>query len=120
MDNEIHVPHAEEAEESVTISEEQAKIYAQLRKRAKSIVENRSKDDSIFSVIRDMDRLTTDVDMYHHTMTFNFPGEYKEAVANMVQGLPTSVKMNVTNEETAKPRARWWNLSQNSPIAETL
>lgn len=106
VDNEIHVPHAEEAEESVTISEEQAQIYAQLRKRAKSIVENRSKDDSIFSVIRDMDRLTTDVDMYHHTMTFNFPGEYKEAVANMVQGLPTSVKMNVTNEETGKAESQ--------------
>lgn len=106
VDNEIHVPHAEEAEEVVAISEEQAKLYAQLRKRAKSIVEQKSKDDSIFSVIRDMDRLTTDVDMYHHTMTFNFPGEYKIAVANMVQGLPTSVKMSVTNEETGKAESQ--------------
>ena len=53
-----------------------------------------------------MDRLTTDVDMYHHTMTFNFPGEYKIAVANMVQGLPTSVKMSVTNEETGKAESQ--------------
>lgn len=99
VDNEIHVPEGVEHEESVSISAEQAQLYEILRKRAKEASKPGSKV-SIFSVIRDMDRLTTDIDMFRHTMTFVFPLKYKDAVESLRSKLPKEIERSRIDQET--------------------
>lgn len=101
VDNEIHVPEGVEHEESVSISEVQAQLYEVLRQRAKEASKPGSKV-SIFSVIRDMDRLTTDIDMLRHTMTFVFPIKYKEAVEKLRSKLPKKIERSVADEFTGE------------------
>ncbi len=104
VDKEIHVPDGVEHEESVSISDEQAVLYEVLRKRAKESAGPgpKSSKESIFSVIRDMDRLTTDIDMFKHTMTFVFPRKYREAVKTLQGKLPKEVERTRTDEDTGQ------------------
>ncbi|MEI3453347.1 MAG: SNF2-related protein [Bilophila wadsworthia] len=90
VDGEIHVPTAEEQEENVEMSEEQRELYQVLRKRAKEAAKPgpKRKGESIFSIIRDMDRLTTDIDMFNHTMTFVFQEKDREAVLRLASSPP--------------------------------
>ena len=101
--NEIHVPNAEEHEEEVEISDIQRTIYDSLRARAKALMGKRGSDkggDSIFRIMREMDRLTTDIDLYNKTMTFVFPAKYAADVKVMIGDLPTHVKVKQIDEET--------------------
>lgn len=105
VDGEIHVPAAEEHEEIVAISEEQEELYKALRERAKEAAKppkEGEKKESIFSIIRDMDRLTTDIDMFNHTMTFVFQNKDRSAVENLVQKLPTEWEVTTVDEETGE------------------
>lgn len=102
VDGEIHVPTAEEQEENVEMSEEQKALYNTLRKRAKEAAQPGPKkgSDSIFSIIRDMDRLTTDIDMFHRTMTFVFQEKDREAVTRLASKLPETWLVTEKDEET--------------------
>lgn len=104
VDGEIHVPAAEEHEENVSISEEQEELYQSLRKRAKEAAKPGPKEPggSIFSIIRDMDRLTTDIDMFRHTMTFVFQNKDHSAVETLVQKLPNEWEFTDVDEETGE------------------
>lgn len=101
VDGEIHVPDAEEHEESVPMSAEQEELYKLLRKQAKEAAKPGS-GQSIFSVIRDMDRLTTDIDMFNHTMTFVFQEKHRSAVENLVEKLPAEWEVTDVDEDGGK------------------
>lgn len=102
VDGEIHVPTAEEQEENVEMSEEQRELYQVLRKRAKEAAKPgpKRKGESIFSIIRDMDRLTTDIDMFNHTMTFVFQEKDREAVLRLASSLPETWLVKEKDEES--------------------
>lgn len=105
VESEIHVPSGQEVEESVTISQDQAEIYEMLRVRAKlatAPAQEGTKRESIFSIIRDMDRLTTDIDMYRRTMTFVFQRKHREAVDALLESLPAQMTVDETDEETGE------------------
>lgn len=87
VDGEIHVPEADEHEESVPMNERQSELYEELRRQAKLAAKSGGK--GIFSIIRNMDRLTTDVDMFDRTMTFVFPLKERMAVEKLKQSLPS-------------------------------
>lgn len=101
VDDEIHVPNSNEAEEIVPMTEEQTKLYNMLRSRAKEIGKPGNKD-SIFSVMRDMDRCTTDVDLFWHRMTFVFDRKHLEAIEAIIPHLPTKFEYEEKDETTGE------------------
>lgn len=105
VDGEIHVPDAEEHEENVSMSVEQEELYAGLRERAREAAKparKGEKKESIFSIIRDMDRLTTDIDMFRRTMTFVFQEKHRSAAENLVEKLPAEWEVADTDEDGKK------------------
>ena len=62
--------------------------------------ENKRKGESIFSIIRDMDRLTTDIDMFNHTMTFVFQEKDRETVLRLASSLPETWLVKEKDEES--------------------
>ena len=105
VDDEIHVPYAVEMEEEVDMTEEQALAYEGLRARAKEASKNRGANkgsDSIFSIMRDMDRCTTDMDLFKRQMTFILPREHKAKMAGLLPKLPTEFTIVEEDEVTGE------------------
>jgi len=94
----LELPGSDEANEEVDLSEVQGDVYADLREDAKEASKPGSKI-SMFSIIRNMDRVTTDMDLYTHTMTFYFKLADKEKVDKIVSGLPKTVSRKAKDEE---------------------
>ena len=94
--DQIKLPPHEEINLDIEMTEEQQRVYASLRERAKEAAkppQKGEKKESMFSVIRDMDRVTTDMDLYNKTMTFVFRGSDKANVEGLVKNLPMSIKV---------------------------
>lgn len=112
VDDIIHVPNAEETNESVEISEEQAKIYARLKLEAAAAAKDLAaigklmalgiSPRSIFSIMRDMDRCTTDMDLYKRQMTFVFDSAHKAVIQGIMPTLPTTFTVEEKDEETGE------------------
>lgn len=105
VDDEIHVPNAVEKNEEVEISEQQEKIYADLRDEARESAKNpyappEERGRSIFSIMRDMDRCTTDLDLYKRQITFVFARQHKEAMEKLLPTLPTQITIEEVDETT--------------------
>ncbi|MFM5095057.1 SNF2-related protein [Aeromonas rivipollensis] len=111
----VKIPTLVESQVEADMTEEQEAIYEELRERAAAL-SNKSKDedgnevpdqkadetDSVFAVIADMERVVTDLDLYHKTMTFIFPLDHAEAVEKLVADLPDSIKRKVSANATAR------------------
>jgi polyhydroxyalkanoate synthesis regulator phasin len=94
--DQIKLPPHEETSLNIELTEEQQRVYAILRDRAKDAAKppgRGEKKESMFSVIRDMDRVTTDMDLYNKTMTFVFREGDKPNVDDLVKSLPQSIKV---------------------------
>lgn len=93
----VKIPELDESNVVVPMTDEQAVVYEQLRKRADALSKGvdaegeEEEKDSIFSIIRDMDRVCFDPDVYHRQMTFRFPADKADAVAQLVESLPQFV-----------------------------
>ncbi|HIH8281364.1 TPA: hypothetical protein ACYTL8_004149 [Escherichia coli] len=131
VSSDVKIPDLDEKSVEVPLSDEQMEIYETLRARADAISNAHSgigiilngnndtplldaqgneinpEEDSTFSVIRDMDRVTTDLDLYRRQMTFNFPVSYKEGLEALVNDLPNCVQVvedeDGEEEEVAVP-----------------
>lgn len=108
----VKIPEVKEHTQTVPMTQQQADIYEELRERAQAMSETPPLDengdekilldkngvpieagsDSIFSVIRDMDRVCTDPDLYHGVITFRFPLDKIESVRALRADLPLEVK----------------------------
>lgn len=101
----VSIPDLEETLTEADMSDEQAGIYEELRLRAEALSKGQSNDengnptDFTFAIIRDMDRVCTDMDLYRRTMTFRFPLKYGEALEKLVADLPTSISSAGTDDE---------------------
>jgi SNF2 family DNA or RNA helicase len=115
VSDQVKIPDLEEHTRQVPMTAAQEDIYEELRLRATkmsnpdSIVFDKHgnevilrdgqgntinpKEDSVFSVIRDMDRVCTDPDLYARTMTFRFPLNKADNVKALVTGLPAIIKI---------------------------
>jgi hypothetical protein len=79
-------PDKNEVHEYVALAPEQEKIYQKLRKKALAVERGQGNPDAynnILSIIRDMDRLTLDIDTYEHVSTYIFEGLDKKALESM-------------------------------------
>ena len=103
VDKEIFVPNKVEYTEEVVNSSVQEDAYKRLRALAKGVVilpetgeiriiADEDARPSTFSVIRDMDRVSTDMDMFWHTITFTIAPKYKAQVEKAVKEINGSIK----------------------------
>ena len=101
----VSIPDLEETLTEADMSDEQAAVYEDLRLRAEALSKGQSNDengnptDFTFAIIRDMDRVCTDMDLYRRTMTFRFPLKYGEALEKLVADLPTSISSSDADED---------------------
>ena len=114
--NSLKMPDSTEVQDSVEMTREQSDIYEMLRQEADAIATGQmqrvNEDGSVevtdeearpvFAIIRDMDRITTDMDLYLRTMTFTVPTRYRQALDKLVKDLPDSVKRRLRDEETGE------------------
>ena len=95
--DQIKLPPHEEVNLDVELTEEQKTAYSALRDRASDAAKppkkGEGKKESMFSVIRDMDRVTTDMDLYNKTMTFIFRKTDKDNAEALIASLPKSIKI---------------------------
>jgi len=103
---EVKIPDVKEINQVVPMTDLQRDTYEELRTRAQYLSENPPTDangnptvlldkdgqpierDSIFAIIRDMDRVCTDPDLYYRAITFNFPLAKLDAVTQLRDDLP--------------------------------
>ncbi|MFH1984756.1 MAG: helicase-related protein [Pseudomonadota bacterium] len=86
----LELPPHDELHEDVDLTEEQSNLYVSLREDAKAASVPGSKV-SMFSVIRKMDRVTMDTDLYKRQMTFVFKAQDRAKVEALASELPATV-----------------------------
>ncbi|MEE9647929.1 SNF2-related protein [Enterobacter soli] len=108
----VKIPELDEHTEDAPMSEAQAEEYEKLRVRAEKLSAgvtdkvtedengNAVPPDSIFAIIRDMDRVCTDMDLYHRVITFQFPSGKSDNVHKLVDDLPGALGADSDNEES--------------------
>lgn len=80
------MPGVEKSTESVGLTDYQQQVYDVL------VDQYKKKKRPVFAIMRDMDKITTDPDLYHNLMTWHFPAEQKQKVEALLKDLPASVK----------------------------
>jgi len=98
----FELPPHDEIHDEVAMTEEQQTVYDVLRERAKEAAKpggGKRGKDTMFGVIRDMDRVTTDMDLYLHNMTFHFAIKDKAKVDNLITKIPKTIKVTGTDED---------------------
>ena len=93
----LELPPHDEANEEVELNERQMTIYNGLRVDAEEAAKPGSKV-SMFSVIREMDRITTDEDLFDKQMTFLFKKSDKEKARSLAANLPEMVTSFILDE----------------------
>ncbi|WP_318192852.1 SNF2-related protein [Vibrio sp. 1865] len=92
----LALPDAPETHESVDMTADQESAYESLREEAKEAskpARQRSANArALFAVMRDMDKVTTDMDLFNQTMTFTFPASKAKAVDQLIAALPASIE----------------------------
>lgn len=101
----LDLPPHDETNEEVELSALQNDIYTALKDDAKDAATPGSKT-SMFSVIRQMDRITTDIDLYRRKMTFVFRAEDREKVDALAKELPSMVDGWEENEEGKQEKVK--------------
>lgn len=105
VDDQIHVPNAQEVEEELDMTEEQTSTYQSLYSEAQALTrKGRSKKSgrSVFTIMREMELAATDMDMYRHEMTFVLPFSRKNTLEAIAKSLPNTVTVEEKDEETGK------------------
>lgn len=118
----VKIPDLEENTLSIPMTDEQAEVYETLRKRAQELSSsvkketvidengvaqelisfkspNEKPDDFIFSIIRDMDKVAIDPDLFASAITFQFPSEQAAEVQEIVAGLPAVAGGKLSDDE---------------------
>jgi N12 class adenine-specific DNA methylase len=101
--SDVHVPTLKAMTNAVEMSEEQKAVYEELRQRADALSnpdepENQDiieqyPNDSVFSLIRMMDKANTDMDLYHAVITYRFKKGDKDKLQEAIDKLPKTIKV---------------------------
>lgn len=106
----VEIPELDEHQQNAPLTPEQLEAYEELRLQAEAlsndgrVINGQGEIEEIgqrpiFSIIRDMDRVCTDMDLYHRRITYRFPPEYKDAVQKLVDSLPKTVSSEGEDDE---------------------
>lgn len=99
----MKLPEAVEMIDQMPMDGEQVDLYADLRLEAKEASVPGAKGvRSLFAIIRDMDRVTTDIDLYNKTVTFLFKASDESKVAALIGDLPEKVTIKLLDEDSGE------------------
>lgn len=102
--NVLKLPEAQEVKSQAHMTSEQSDAYIELREEAKKAGNPKNIKSGearpMFAVLRDMDRVTTDIDLYRGTMTFLFRADQADKVRAMIDALPATIAKEVVDEDT--------------------
>lgn len=99
----VEIPNIETHTSESDLDEQQSDIYEELRQQAEEISKattDEAKEDlraagiTVFGIIRKMDKIATDPDLYHGTMTYHFNIDDESKVNDLVSRLPKSLKQS--------------------------
>ena len=91
--NDLKLPTAVEFHDQSPMNDEQSALYVTLRDEARALAKKEKGSRSMFSVIRDMDRVTTDIDMYYKRITFILKLADKAKLDKLIADMPPVVKV---------------------------
>ncbi len=94
--DQLKLPEQVDIRHDLELTSQQEAIYSQLKEEAKESMNpfSKSKDSRpVFSILRDMEKVATDIDLYQRTMTFVFGKGDTEKVKSLIEKLPASVKV---------------------------
>jgi SNF2 family DNA or RNA helicase len=102
----LKLPDAIEVKSEAEMTDEQKDAYVRLREEAKKAGNPKNIAAGLarpmFAVLRDMDRVTTDVDLYKKTMTFLFRASERDKVQALIADLPAFVERVEEDDETGE------------------
>jgi SNF2 family DNA or RNA helicase len=104
--NSLKLPEAVEMIDQAEMDEEQQSLYVRLREEARD-AGNPQKIKSgearpMFAVMRDMDRVTTDIDLYHRQITFLFRTADQAKIDALIADLPQTVKVRLRDDDSGE------------------
>ncbi len=97
VDDEIHVPDAVEKIDEVPMSDKQTEVYERLKQSV-----GEAKNGGLFSVMRDMDRCTTDLDLYYRRITYTVARDKKAKLEEVANAITGEHKIKTEDEEGKK------------------
>lgn len=104
--NTLKLPEAVEMLTQVTMNTRQTDLYASLREEAKKSGNPKAVAAGtarpMFAVIRDMDRVTTDIDLYNRTITFLFKSSDETKIDALIKALPISMIVKMEDEDSGE------------------
>lgn len=142
VSSQVKIPDLDEQNRLVPMTTEQEEKYEELRLRATKMSNPEmmvfdkngnevllrdgqgnlidAEKDSVFSVIRDMDRVATDPDLYARAITFRFPIAKGEAVKALAASLPPTIKIKASGPDDEENTAATLevNLHEKGPYQE--
>ncbi|MEC6833043.1 SNF2-related protein [Photobacterium toruni] len=107
----VHVPDQVKQTTYVDMSDEQKELYETLRQRADALSNPDSEealeiaeeypDDTVFGLMRDMDKVCTDLDLYHGVITYLFKASEFSKVQSLADDLPgtITVRRSIPNKD---------------------
>ncbi|MBC2622681.1 helicase-related protein [Citrobacter cronae] len=120
VSEQVKIPELDERTVEAPMSEEQEIEYENLRQRAEKLSQNDKmgdfdsepedadeEKDTIFGIIRDMDRVCTDMDLYRHQITFLLPAADVDKVQQLVADLPDSLGAKEESDEDYDAEGRF-------------
>lgn len=144
VSNQVKIPDLDEHTRLVPMTTDQEEKYEELRLRATKMSNPQMmifdkngnevllrdaqgniidpEKDSVFSVIRDMDRVCTDPDLYNRVITFRFPIAKADAVKALVESLPKSLKIKASGPDDDENTAATleYSMKANGPYQELV
>ncbi|HCG7330457.1 TPA: Eco57I restriction-modification methylase domain-containing protein [Vibrio parahaemolyticus] len=126
--SDVTIPELDASTFDVQMNEEQEALYEELRQRADAIsnpdkLENQEivekyPNDTIFGLIRKMDKVASDLDLYHERVTFRFSKAKTEEVQALLDKMPDTIKVEVevADENTGELKKRKVDVALNKEI----
>ncbi|UKA12810.1 SNF2-related protein [Photobacterium damselae] len=126
----VEIPDIEDIDTVSPMSSHQADIYEELRQQAdmisKATTEEekealREKGITVFGIIRKMDKVATDIDLYNGTITYLFNSDDESKVKALVDKLPKSLKVTDIDDDKELDlgdgeKAETFNVGHNAKI----
>jgi len=94
----LELPEGEELNEEVGMAPEQETNYERLRREASDMLKGvpSANPRPIFSIMRDMETVTTDMDLFRGVITFHFQASEKSKVDALLAAQKESIEISVT------------------------
>ncbi|MBU2968710.1 hypothetical protein KO527_05030 [Pseudoalteromonas sp. C2R02] len=98
----VVIPDKVNEHHKIPLNEEQEALYEELRERADNLLDAEDEEgnptDFIFSIIRDMDRVVSDVDLFYKRITYILPKSDHEKLSQLASDLPPTKTITVMKD----------------------